>query len=57
MDLDRDDEVPKGWEKGDEVEVQRRWLKERKEGEGRDKRKVRALKNAGFVGEEGEAVL
>lgn len=57
VDLDRDDEVPRGWEKGDEMEVQRRWMRERKESEIKDNKKIRALKNAGFVGEEGEAVL
>ena len=57
VDLDRDDEEPRGWTRGDEMDVQRRWLDERKEGEKREKKKVRALKNAGFVGEEGEGVL
>lgn len=57
IDLDRDDDAPVGYEKGDVALVEQRVKAERKEGEKKDGRKVRRLRGEGFVGEEGEAVL
>jgi len=57
IDLDKDDDVPLGYERGEVEVVHERVKREKKERERTERVKVRALRGEGFVGEEGEGVL
>jgi len=57
IDLDKDDDVPAGYARGEVEVVHERVKRERGERERVERVKVRVLRGEGFVGEEGEGVL
>ncbi|OBT63973.1 hypothetical protein VE03_06006 [Pseudogymnoascus sp. 23342-1-I1] len=57
VDLDKDDDVPVGFERGDVAEVQARVAGERAVRERRERERGRVLRGEGFVGEEGEGTF
>ncbi|OBT74035.1 hypothetical protein VF21_07822 [Pseudogymnoascus sp. 05NY08] len=57
VDLDKDDDVPVGFQRGDVEEVQARVKEERKVRERRDKERGKVLRGEGFVGEDGEGTF
>lgn len=57
IDLDRDDDAPAGYVRGEVAAVHERVKAERKGREAREREKGRVLRGEGFVGEEGEGVL
>lgn len=57
VDLDKDDDVPVGFERGDVEEVQARVKEERKVRERKEKERGRVLRGEGFVGEDGEGTF
>ncbi|KFX89014.1 hypothetical protein O988_08800 [Pseudogymnoascus sp. VKM F-3808] len=57
VDLDKDDDVPVGFERGEVAEVQARVAGERTVRERREKERGKVLRGEGFVGEEGEGTF
>lgn len=57
VDLDKDDDVPMGFERGEVAEVQARVKAEKAVRERREKERGRVLRGEGFVGEEGDGTF